>query len=86
LLASDVAKMRTKRPPHRPSQSPSAVKVAAAAVNQHTWSNGAAVKPVVGQAAASGAGVLPALYANHDGTITVTPSADQKPNILSSYK
>ena len=86
LLATDVAKMRTKRPHHRPSPSASAAKVAATASLHPTWSNGTPAKPVAGQA--PGAGVLPALYANHDGTITVggAPLTDQKPNILPAYR
>lgn len=88
-MASDVAKMRSKRPPHvhRPAAVNAAVKdVAAAAGGLQTWSNGG-VKQATGQAPGA-AGVLPTLYANHDGSITVGGvtaagmTVDQKSNVL----
>ena len=73
LLASDIAKMRMKRPPHERSTHRATVRntpeaaPAAAAKQAQAWPNG----PVVPQGMATIPGVLPTLYANHDGTITV---------------
>jgi hypothetical protein len=86
LMASDVAKMRSKRPPHVHRPAPAAAKdVAAATGGLQAWSNGA-----IKQAANAAGGILPALYANHDGTITVGGvtaagmAVDQKSGVLSA--
>jgi len=75
LLASDLAKMRTKRPPpphHRPQLMHTAD---AAAAHSAAWSNGRA-SPRSG-AQQSAAATLPTLYANHDGSVIVGGAAAQ---------
>jgi len=75
LLASDLAKMRTKRPPpphHRPPlMHPSAVSTPQSAA----WSNGRA-SPRSGAQQPSAA-TLPTLFANHDGSVIVGNAAGQ---------
>jgi len=73
LLASDLAKMRTKRPPpphHRP---PLMHTTDAAASHSAAWSNGRASPRSGAQQPSTTA--LPALYANHDGSIVVGSAA-----------
>jgi len=75
LLASDLAKMRTKRPPpphHRPQLMHTTDAVAA---HSAAWSNGRA-SPRSG-AQQSAAATLPTLYANHDGSVIVGGAAAQ---------
>jgi len=75
LLASDLAKMRSKRPPpphHRP---PLMSTTDALAAHSAAWSNGGA-SPRSGAQQPTTA-TLPTLYANHDGSVIVGGAAGQ---------
>jgi len=74
LLASDLAKMRTKRPPpphHRPPLMHTSA--ASTAHSAAAWSNGRA-SPRSGAQRPSAA-TLPTLFANHDGSVVVGGTA-----------
>ena len=74
LLASDLAKMRSKRPPpphHRP---PLIHTTDASAAQSAGWPNGRA-SPRSQQPSTA---TLPTLYANHDGSVIVGGAAAQQ--------